>query len=56
MDIQYIKEQFIPKSRKLKIIYGILWVLEPMFMGIAMGILITYKLSKLEKEQKNNVQ
>lgn len=41
MNIQYLKEQFIPKSKKLKIIYGTLWVLEPVLMaGIVAIILI----------------
>ena len=48
MDKQYIRDQFIPKSRKLKIIYGILWVLEPGMMAVIMA----YKLTR----KKNNVQ
>ena len=45
--IEYLKQQFIPKSNKLKVIYGILWVLEPWIMLL----IISYKIAK-EKEKQ----
>ena len=46
MNIEYLKSQFIPKSNKLKVIYGILWVLEP---GI-MALIITLKIIRDRKK------
>jgi len=42
MNIEYLKSQFIPKSNKLKVIYGILWIIEPALMACIMG----YKISR----------
>jgi len=42
MNIEYLKSQFIPKSNKLKVIYGILWVLEPALMAGIIG----YKIAR----------
>jgi len=41
MNIEYVKQQFIPKSKKLKVIYGILWILEPWIMLLIMSYKIT---------------
>lgn len=41
-----LKEQFIPKSNKLKVIYAILWILEP---GI-MAAIMAYKLARNRKK------
>ena len=45
MNIEYLKEKFIPKNNKLKVIYGVLWILEPWIMILIM----TYKLSRSKK-------
>ena len=38
--MQYLKSQFIPKNNKLKVIYGILWILEPGFMALIITVLL----------------
>lgn len=45
MNMQYLKTQFIPKSKTMKIIYGILWILEPGLMGVIMS----YKIIRSRK-------
>ncbi len=46
MNIAYLKSQFIPKNNTWKIIYGILWILEPAFMAI----LMSYKIMRNKKK------
>ena len=45
-DFIFLKSQFIPKSNKLKIIYGILWILEP---GL-MVLIVSYKIIRNRKK------
>ena len=46
MNLEYLKSQFIPKSNKLKVIYGILWVLEPGIMALIVTIKIIRNRNK----------
>ena len=47
MNIEYLKSQLIPKSNKLKVIYAVLWILEP----AVMSLIVTYIILKNRKKK-----
>ena len=42
MNLEYVKSQMIPKNNRLKVIYGILWVLEPGLMALFVSLKIVW--------------
>lgn len=42
MNLEYLKSQIVPKNNKLKVLYCILWVLEPGLMALFVSLKIIW--------------
>lgn len=40
--IQYMKAQFVPKNKYMKVLYIGLWICDPVFMLLVMGIKLAW--------------